>query len=181
METYIALLRGINVGGHKKIKMTDLKKMFESLDFEEVVTYVQSGNVIFKGPETNTYNLEKRIKKGIMETFGWEVPVLVKTKMNLEGIVANNPFKEDDDAGSTYFVLLQNLPKKSLIDLLRQMSYEDEIFIITPTCVYLQCKKGYGNTKCNNNFFEAKLKVPATTRNYKTMIKLLELTETRVH
>jgi|SRR5690606_38702857 len=175
MQTYIALLRGINVGGHKKIKMANLKKMFESLGCKEVVTYVQSGNIVFKSPGTNALDLEKRIGKGIMETFGWEVPVLVKTKMELIGIMGNNPYGDDGEADSTYFVLLQTPPKKMLIDAVRQISYENEIFIITPSCVYLKCKKGYGNAKCNNNFFEVKLKVPATTRNYKTMAKLLEL------
>ena len=178
MQTYIALLRGINVGGHKKIKMADLKKMFQSLGCEEVVTYVQSGNIVFKGPEIKPQDLEKRIGKGIVETFGWEVPVLVKTKMELKEIMGNNHYPDDGEAGSTYFVLLQTPPKKPLVDAVRQITYENESFIITPPCIYLQCKKGYGNAKCNNNFFEAKLEVRATTRNYRTMAKLLELAET---
>ncbi|MCG2460648.1 DUF1697 domain-containing protein [Flavobacteriaceae bacterium F89] len=175
MKTYIALLRGINVGGHKKIKMADLKRMFESIDCKEVVTYVQSGNVVFKSSEKNIDKLENIIRNVILETFGFDVTILVKTKAELKKIVENNQFGNDEEAGSTYFVLLQTPPEKSLVDSLQRMSDENESFAITPFCVYLHCKKGYGNAKCNNNFFETKLKVAATTRNYKTMIKLLEM------
>lgn len=179
MKTFIALLRGINVGGHKKIKMAELRKMFEALDCKGVETYIQSGNVVFKIAKGNVSSLEKIIKKGILDYFGIDVPVLVKTKIELKKIVEDNPYEEGEGAGSTYFVLLHTPPEKSMVDSLRQLSFENETFVITPLCVYLNCKKGYGNAKCNNNFFETKLKVSATTRNFKTMERLMVLAETR--
>ena len=89
MKTYIALLRGINVGGHKKLKMADLKSMMEELGFQNVVTYIQSGNVVFSAKEEK--DLSDNISNGIAEKFGYEVPVLVKTADEIAQILKNCP------------------------------------------------------------------------------------------
>ncbi len=172
METYIALLRGINVGGHKKLKMADLKLMMEELEFQNVVTYIQSGNVIFSSEDAN--GLSERISKEIEKRFGWEVPVLVKTADAVAKILANCPFEETKKA-EVYFMLLATSPKKELIEDLREISYPNEEFVVTSDCVYLYYETGAGNARLNNNFFEKKLGVPATTRNYRTLVKLVEL------
>jgi uncharacterized protein (DUF1697 family) len=97
MKTYIALLRGINVSGHKKIKMADLKDMLLKKGFQDVVTYIQSGNVVFKSEETVHEELEDKIKKGIADTFGFDVPVLVKTKREIEAILRESPYTKEED------------------------------------------------------------------------------------
>ena len=178
MQTYIALLRGINVGGHKKIKMAELKLLFEKLGFKDVTTYIQSGNVVFSSPspQRGKSDFAEIIFEGIKKQFGYEVPVLVKTVDDVVQILKNCPFDEEKKAAS-YFMLLATPPKKELMELVKEISYPNEEFVLTPECVYIYFSKGYGNAKLNNNFFEKKLKVAATTRNYRTLVKLLELAE----
>ena len=174
MNSFIALLRGINVGGHKKILMADLRVLFEKLGFENVRTFIQSGNVIFLTNENNPRNLEKIIKDEITRVYGFEVTLLVKTPSEIQVIFNNCPFSEEKKINS-YFILLNSFPKKELIELTNQISYPDEEFYLTNSCVYFYCSKGYGKSKCGNNFFEKNLKVSATARNYKTLLKLIEL------
>ncbi len=179
MGTYIALLRGINVSGQKKIKMAELGQMMRQLGFQEVVTYIQSGNLIFNSGRSKVRDLEETIKAGIESTFGFDVPVLVKTRTDLTAIVAENPFNESKllEANGVYYVLLKEEPEPGLITSLQQETYVNEQFHIAKGCVYLACLKGYGNAKLSNNLMERKLKVPATTRNHRTMLKLLELSK----
>lgn len=172
MKKYIALLRGINVGGKAKLKMADLKLLFEDLGFEAVATYIQSGNVVFAAK--NGKGLEEKISKEIKSKFGYEVPVLVKTAAEIEKIVKDCPFEKDKKEAS-YFVLLKKPPQKELVKAAEQLNYPDEEFVITDECVYLYCATGYGKAKLNNNLFEKKLKVSATTRNYRTLLKLVEM------
>lgn len=172
MKTYIALLRGINVGGQKKLKMADLKLLFGELGFEGVTTYIQTGNVVFTAKEGD--GLAAKISKEIQTKFGFEVPVLIKTATEIENVLANCPFNNPKKEAS-YFVLLETPPMKELVHILEQLEYPDEEFVITDTCVYMYCATGYGLAKLNNNLFEKKLKVAATTRNYRTLAKLVEL------
>ncbi len=171
MNTYIALLRGINVSGQKKIKMVDLKALFESLGFQEVCTYIQSGNVVFVSEEGN---LTSKIQKGILDTYGWEVPVLVKTALEIKGILDNCPFAEEKKAKS-YFILLQSPPDILVVEEIQKRSTPEEEFTITPNCVYIHYAVGAGKAKLGNNWFEKKLGVSATSRNYRTLTKVLEL------
>lgn len=177
MIVYIALLRGINVSGQKKIRMADLGEMFRRLDFDDVSTYIQSGNVIFRSTENNTSGLEQKISKGIRDTFGFDVQVLVKTRSDIEKILKENPYtkKEDLEAKRIYFTLLKGEPAAGLYNNLNQEDYPNERFQITQNCVYLNCMKGAGNAKLTNNIIERKLKVAATTRNHRTLVKLLEI------
>ncbi len=181
MKTYIALLRGINVSGQKKIKMVDLKTMFEDLGFYSVVTYIQSGNVLFESRQEDQEDvLSNLIKKGIEKYFGFDVPVLVLKRDVLESIHTNNPFlkrleNHEIEDKKMYFTLLSGSPDPSAVEELQSNSYGEEEFVITSKVVYFFAVNGYGRTKLNNNFFEKKLKCSATTRNLKTVIKLLEL------
>lgn len=172
MKTYIALLRGMNVGGHRIIKMTDLKLLFESLGFADVTTYIQSGNVIFSSSEKN--DLAETISEGIKELYGFEVPVLVKGISEVEAILAACPFSEEKKKAS-FFTLLNRKPSEDLVKEISKLDYPDEEFFITENCVYFFSEKGYNEINCNNNFFEKKLKIAATTRNYRTLAGLLEL------
>ena len=174
---YISLLRGINVSGQKKILMKDLKALYENLGFENVMTYIQSGNVLFETKETAIEALQQQIADAIQKAYGFEVPVLVKTVDNLQKIFERNIYIEryKDDVSKLYFTLLGETPDSELVDALMAMNYQPEEFYIANDTVYFYCPTGYGKTKLTNNFFEKKLKVAATTRNYKTMKKLVEL------
>ena len=174
MNTYIALLRGINVSGHKKILMAALRVLFEKLGFENVRTYIQSGNVIFQTKEENLSNIEDRIKDQILKQYDFEVPILIKTRKELQSIVNNCPFAQEKMEKS-HFTLLFTPPIKELIHETNKVNYPNEEFSITNNCIYFYCSTGYARVKCNGNFFEKKLKVTFTSRNYRTMMKLIEL------
>ena len=177
METYIALLRGINVSGQKKMPMADLRNMLDTLEFQKVKTYIQSGNIVFDSTENDIDVLEEKIRSRIQSTFGFDVPVLIKSKEEFERILQQNPYTDPEaiEKKQVYFVLLKKAPEMQLAEVFNAESYENEAFFITEACVYLCCKAGYGKAKLDNNRIERKLKVEATTRNFRTMVKLLEM------
>ena len=179
METYISILRGINVSGHKLIKMDALKKMFEDLNFKNIRTYIQSGNVIFESKKVDTKSLETIIGKQIFKTFGFEVPVLVKEKKDWKTVFENNPFlkNRNEDISKLHVTFLSAEPEQVNIDKLLETKFNNDEFVVSENVVYLFCPDGYGNTKLSNTFFENKLKVSATTRNWKTVIELNKLTD----
>jgi len=174
MKTHVALLRGINVGGHKKVPMAELRELLTKSGLEHVKTYIQSGNVIFQYESNDLKVLENHIKKAILDHFGFEVSVLVRAKVQLKTILDNCPFPEENKVNS-YFAILSEIPNANLVKEAYTKTYENEEYEIINDCLYFYCAKGYGNAKFNLNYFERKLKVSATSRNYKTMVKLLEL------
>src|SRR5712675_1522139 len=95
MPTYIAMLRGINVSGHKVIKMEALRASFAALRFSNIKTYVQSGNVIFEAADSSVANLSEKIERRILRDFGFSVPVFLRTAKELEEIIKLNPFLTD--------------------------------------------------------------------------------------
>lgn len=171
---YIALLRGINVGGHKKVPMAELRDLLTKSGLENVKTYIQSGNVIFQSAEENRSKIERHIKDAISNYFGFEVAILVTTKDDIDVILKACPFSEEKKIAS-YFILLSEPPKTSLVNVIAKEQLPNEEFIITNNCVYIYYALGAGKAKLGVNWFEKKLKVKATARNYRTMLKLLSL------
>lgn len=176
MNTYIALLRGINVGGHKKVPMAELRELLTESGLESVKTYIQSGNVIFQSSKGDKNKLEASIKKSLLDHFGFDVSVMVRTRSDLVTIFDNSPFTEEKKVNS-YFTMLSEHPKKELVEEASQKIYENEEYLVLNDCIYFFCANGYGNAKFNMNFFERKFNVSATSRNYKTMVKLLSLSD----
>ncbi len=174
---YIAVLRGINVSGQKMIKMDALRLMFENLKFKNVKTYIQSGNVVFETANNKTNELEETIKAQILKQFGFEVPVMVKDAEEVEQVIAHNPFMKNKEIDITklHITFLSAIGNDTGIDKIKEGNYGDDEYIILDKAIYLYCPNGYGNTKLNNNFFENKLKVTATTRNWKTVNELLRM------
>jgi uncharacterized protein (DUF1697 family) len=179
METFISILRGINVSGHKMIKMKALQELYETLGFCNVKTYIQSGNVIFASVPMETGKLEKLISEGIMQLFGFEVPVIVMERGALKNVSANNLFisKRGEDITKLHVTFLSMEPEKNLVDKIRKEEYFPDEFYTKGRAVYLYCPQGYGNTKLSNTFFEKKLQVQATTRNWKTVLELVKMAE----
>lgn len=177
MSKYIALLRGINVGGHKKIIMADLKILFQKLGFSDVASYIQSGNIIFQSKERDINKLENQIEQTIENVYGFRVPVLVITNLKLQKIVSKNPFKPfgKDEYSKIYYVFLKDVPQRKLVELFNEMEFQNERFFIQRDYIYLKCLAGMGKAKLSTNVFEQKLGVSATARNHKTTLKLLEL------
>jgi len=174
---YIVLLRGINVGGKNKIKMIELKNMFESLNFKNVRTYIQSGNVIFDYKPTKTVDLANFIEIKISETFGFFVKTIVLMDEELRNIVNNNPYINDPNVelDKLHVVFMLDTPDPKLVLLLDVKKEENEKFLMISREIYLYCPNGYGKTKLNNVMFEKKLKTVATTRNWKTINNIVQL------
>jgi uncharacterized protein (DUF1697 family) len=177
MRNYVALLRGINVSGQKKIKMTDLKNLMEIVGFVNVDTYIQSGNIIFDYESNRTESVAKIIEKSINTKYGFDVPAIILTPADLKNVLKNNPWTNDTtkDPNRTYVTFLAETPLEENLSKILNLDYSPEEYIIDGKIIYFFSPAGYGRAKMNNNFFEKKLKVIATTRNWKTVVKLLEL------
>ena len=177
MQTYISILRGINVSGKNKLPMEGLKALYKELGLTDVLTYIQSGNAIFKADAGMEAALEKKIEAAIRDKYAYEVPVLVRTAKEMEAAIAANPIVKESgiDTEKLHVTFLAATPDSKLVENIPNPGAPNEKFIILNREVYLYCPDGYGNSKLNNGFFEKKLKVKATTRNWKTVNKLLEL------
>jgi uncharacterized protein (DUF1697 family) len=174
MPTYISMLRGINVGGQKKIPMSELSKLYESLGFSHVKTYIQSGNVIFESPITDTAQLAVDIQQAIKDSFNFDVPVFIRTIQEFDEVIQNNPFP-DKDQTKLHVTFLSASPIVQPLLEIDAVKDELEEFLIHGHEIYLYCPNGYGQTKLTNNLFEKKLKVLATTRNWNTVNTLLSM------
>lgn len=178
MPTFIAMLRGINVSGHKSVKMERLRATFEALSFGNVRTYVQSGNVVFEGkgaPAAIAAKIAVRIEKD----FGFVVPVTVLTAEAIERVVAENPFLKEKGSDTTklHVTFLSGPPAADGLKKLSALPAGPDRFSCRPasTSVYLHCPEGYGNTKLSNVAIEKALALGATTRNWKTVTTLLRM------
>ncbi|NQX85488.1 MAG: DUF1697 domain-containing protein [Flavobacteriaceae bacterium] len=171
---YIALLKGVNVGGHKKMRMAELRAVLVKAGCSNVSTYIQSGNVCFQTSLHNAEEIEMTIKKAIRTHFGFEVSVILKTLEALQQIFDNCPFSQDEKMGS-YFMLLHQKPTAEDVAVALEKVYENESYQIIEDCIYYYSSKGLGKSKFNAVFFENKLQTFITSRNYKTILKLLSL------
>jgi len=170
---YIALLRGINVGGHKKFPKAEQLQMLQNLGCKDAQVYLHTGNWIFSSEE-EVAAISKTISAAIHKKKDWEVPVLVFTALEFERIFSACPFSEDIKEKS-YFTLLDENPTSERVAILKEYTYPREEYRIKNKCVYFYPAMGAGKSKMSNNFFENKLKVTATSRNYRTMAKLVAM------
>ncbi|MDQ3797958.1 MAG: DUF1697 domain-containing protein [Acidobacteriota bacterium] len=179
MIKYAAFLRGINVGGHHLVKMEDLRRVFEAMNFTAVKTYIQSGNVIFRAAaeETSAGELEEKIERELREAFGFEVRAMLRTLDELEEIVARNPFKEPEAGAKAYISFLSAAPDAGAKESLESLSNDFEVFRFGGVReLYSLLRPGKpGKELFSNNFIEKRLKVAATTRNPNTVNKVLLL------
>ena len=153
MPTYVAMLRGINVGPGKIVKMERLRTSFEALGFGRVKTYVQSGNVIFESEQKSPTELSNKIEEKIQHTFGFSVPVLVKTSKEIEQIVGDNPLVKEKgiDHSKLHVTFLSDAPPKTAVKVLESLATGRERVRILNREIYLYCSDGYGRTKLSNN------------------------------
>ncbi len=177
MAVYLSMLRGINVSGQKKILMADLKTLCESLAMRQVKTYIQSGNVIFDTDEEDPDLWRQRIETAIRERYGFEVTVIMRTAAALARVLASNPLLKTsgEDTKKLYVTFLAEEPERSRADALDPAPYLPEEFVLSGKEICLSCPHGYGDSKLSNNFFEQKLRVRGTTRNWRTVQELHRL------
>ncbi|EFM11670.1 protein of unknown function DUF1697 [Paenibacillus curdlanolyticus YK9] len=185
MTVYIALLRGINVGGKNKIKMADLREALEGLGLSKVQTYIQSGNILFESNEDEA-TLRVRIEQEVEKSFQITLSVIIRTSEQLNAIAANCPFTEEQlataaatcEGESLYVTMLQEKPDSDKLDKLQQYQTADEQYRLADRDVYLLFGRSIRNAKLAVQV--EKLGVPTTTRNWNTINKLVQLAKERV-
>lgn len=173
MTTYISMLRGINVGGKKRISMEELKGLYESLGYKDVQTFIQSGNVMFRSEDAPEASMEKAIRDKIKEALDLDVKVILRTEDEFKAIIEKNPFKKEDP-GNLHVTFLSDHPAKKPVEEIEKIKDKGERFFLSGRDIYLFLPNGYGRTKLSNDLFEKKLGVCATTRNWATVNALLD-------
>ncbi|APZ44903.1 hypothetical protein BW723_00755 [Polaribacter reichenbachii] len=172
MKRFIILLRGINVSGKNKIPMLDLRELLNSLGFQNVKTYIQSGNIILESSKTKSATCNT-IRDAIKDKFGFNVPVIARTIPEWKKAIENYPFSTENEK----IVAFTFLDKASEITEIEINNIGEDKYKINGDVVYLNCPSTFAKTKLTNNSIEKKLKVTATTRNLRTTLKLLELSK----
>lgn len=159
--------------------MDALRKLYENIGFHSVTTYVQSGNVIFAGKDNELDEIAQTISRQIKMDFGFDVPVIVLSIDKLKEIIDRNPFVKDSNKDKTFLhvTFLSLKPDKYDFNAIEEKKQAREEIFIANNAVYLYCPNGYGKSKLNYSFLETRLKVSATTRNWKTTNELLKIAE----
>ena len=177
MTPFVALLRGINVAGQKQIRMADLQKSCEASGLKDVRTYLQSGNVAFRAGRADPRRLAEALRARIAKDFEHDVEVLVLPAKELNLIAGSNPLRPRSGDEQRLFhgtFLFQRVAGKRFRQL-KLPALPGEKAVMVGQAVFLYCPHGYGRTKLNNSFFEKALGVPATTRNWRTVLALKDL------
>jgi len=177
MIKYVALLRGINVSGQKIIKMDALRASLNKLGYANIQTYIQSGNVIFETEEGDKEVLESQIHQNILDTFEFDVPVIVRSRTDWEETFANNLYVNDrqEEITKLYVVLLSKEPAADHFEELKTFHQGSEEFVKHGLNLYLLYPNGAGKSRFDLKVIERKLKVKGTARNWKTTTKLMEM------
>ena len=175
MTVYVAMLRGINVGGHAKVAMADLRAAFAEMGCADVQSYIQSGNVVFRSSKSPAALLAT-IEQGLDAAFGHGIRVVIRTNSQIADVVGHNPLKGGGrEPAKLHVTFLASKPAPSRVADLDPDAFLPDEFRIAGCEVYLHCPGGYGRTKLNNAFFERRLGVVATTRTWSTVTTLSKL------
>ena len=175
---YIALLRGVMPTGKNKVMMADLRKVVTEAGYENVMTYIQSGNIIFDS-EQSAKEISEHMHNVIKSELGAELPVVVKTVAELEVIMKNNPYKDASYKNNVVFIAtsMSHIEVEKEAEVL-SLSKDEEYVTFTKEAIYYYLPNGMHNSKVNNNFLEKKLGISLTTRNQNTMEKIIIKTNT---
>jgi uncharacterized protein (DUF1697 family) len=175
MPTYVALLRGINVGGKHKLPMKDLTELYVKAGCSQVKTYIQSGNVVFQ-TKGSAEPVCAKVSAAIEKTFGFSPPIILRTTDEMEKVTRNNPFlKAGAPEVELHVLFLADVPKRADVESLSQYSFPPDEFIVRGKEVYLRLPNGFGTSKLAAMRFDAKLHTVVTARNWRTVNQLLEI------
>lgn len=174
MHTYVSMIRGINVGGNRPLRMDALKGIHESLGFRKVRTYLQSGNAVFEAPGPDAARHAAALERRILRDCGFEVAVAVRSSGQMTAVLGANPLvgRASVDPQFLHATFLVRHPGKASLAGAKVPLAAGEAAVLDGDVVYLYCPHGYGVTKINNAFFERALSVAATTRNWRTVTAL---------
>lgn len=177
MTAYVSLFRGINVGGHQKIRMVDLKELHESLGLQNVATYIQSGNVVFTSDDADAAVLANRIEDAFAQKFGFRSSVMVRTATQLDEIIKSNPFRNQPAKEPKWVLVLflASHPASTAEEDLRQAYSGPEEFYVIGQEMYIYYPEGMGRSKLTDALLKKKLQTTGTGRNWNTVLKLREM------
>lgn len=176
-NTYVALLRGINVGGKHKLPMKDLTELFAAGKCKDVRTYIQSGNVVFCAPPGSVKTLAAALEKKIEARFGFPAPIVIRSHDQLAQIVQVNPFlSRSGSEKMLHVVFLADEPSAEAIGKLDPQRSPGDEFRVVGSEIFLYLPNGAGNSKLTNAYFDSKLRTISTGRNWATVLKLLQMT-----
>jgi uncharacterized protein (DUF1697 family) len=178
VHTYVSLLRGINVGGHKPIRMEELRGIYAAAGMTQVKSYLQSGNVVFDSPDADRSSIAAKLEAAIAAAYGYPVTVMLRTPADMQRILTGNPFLEAHGAETAklHVVFLAAAPSKADAAALADLPGEPEELSVAGEEVYVYYPNGAGRSKLTNAFFEKKLRTAATARNWNTIVALHKLT-----
>lgn len=177
-STYVALLRGINVGGKHKLPMKDLAEVFSESKCKDVRTYIQSGNVVFCAPPEQVKRLASDLEKKLEARFGFPVPIIIRSHQQLTNVVQANPFlARGASEKMLYVVFLADEPSADAVGKLDPQRSPGDEFRVVGSEIFLQLPNGAGNSKLTNAYFDSKLSTIGTARNWATVLKLLEMSK----
>ncbi|WP_344674647.1 DUF1697 domain-containing protein [Sphingobacterium kyonggiense] len=174
MKSYIIFLRAVNVSGKNIIKMSALKSILEENGLQNVLTYIQSGNIYLK-TELEKKDLERQLQQIIKDHFHLDISCFVIEPTKLEQILQENPYCNGEEPNKVFITFLDAIPDSNLIADLKSIDYSPETFFINKDILYYHLPMGMAKSKYNNNFFEKKLKLKATGRNVNTVLKMHQL------
>lgn len=173
---HVALLRGVNLGGRNKLPMAALSAMFEAEGCTAVRTYIQSGNIVFSASEVDIGGLPERISARIEADFAISVPIVLRSAVALETVVAGNPFlARGADPATLHVAFLSREPEPERVDDLDPQRSPPDEFEVVGADVYLYLPAGVGRSKLTNAWFDSRLGVVSTARNWRTVLRLLEM------
>jgi uncharacterized protein (DUF1697 family) len=181
MVTLVALLRGINVGGHHVVRMERLAACCSGLGLGNVGTYLQSGNVVFDAEPCDLAGLERRLSAAFQESFGFPVPTLLRAAEELAAVVAACPFAQPrhEDPRLVLVTFLDSAPEPAAASRLLAGSYAPDQAWVRGREVYLHCPNGYARTRLSSTYLEKVLQRTATTRNWSTVTRLAAMARAR--
>ena len=173
---YVALLRGINLGGRNRLAMKELVDIFLAAGCHDVGTYIQSGNVLFSAPASVLKRLPSHVTQDIAARFGIKVPVILRSAEEMAQTIRDNPFPEKDQSEKALHVyFLTALPSASAVEKLDPDRSPPDIFRVIRREIYVHLPNGMARTKLTNAYFDAKLSTTSTARNWATVCKLFEM------
>ena len=176
-QRYVALLRGVNVGGKNKLPMADLRDIFTAAGCAGVQTYIQSGNVVFEAAQDLAERVPEIVSRAIRRRFGYETAVVVRSSEELRQVVASNPFDTSGDPRFLQVAFLEDTPGAEAVSRLDPQRSPPDAFVVRGRNVHLHYPNGVARSKLTNEYLAAQLQTASTMRNWRTVLSLLEMVD----
>lgn len=183
MRILISMLRALNMTGHNSMRMSDLSELYKKLGFSDAETYIQSGNVVFSyNGDLTDEEISSNIEAAISENYKFKIPVIIRSVKEILEIQKSNPFVNEDgfDPSKMSVIFLREKTSREQIIKMSGIDFPPDRYKIKGKEIYIYCPNGFGKTKLYTNFFENKMGVTGTARNWKTVARLLQIAEKKL-